>query len=150
VESHSEILARPSESNRRALREFLTPDSIKWQYIHGAPAESRVAPESYALDSALLARPGNDEIQLDLFRDYANNVKRYPEFQAYFRAHRPPLLAVWGKNDPFFIPPGAEAFKRDNPNAQIHFYEAGHFALETDVQEIGAEIHRFLDKNLRL
>jgi pimeloyl-ACP methyl ester carboxylesterase len=101
-------------------------------------------------DSALLARPGNDEIQLDLFRDYASNVKRYPEFQAYFRAHHPPLLAVWGKNDPFFIPPGAEAFKRDNPNAEIHFYEAGHFALETHVQEMGAEIHRFLDRNLKV
>lgn len=139
----------PSEANRNALRDFLTPDSVKWQYVHGAPAESRVAPESYTLDSALLARPGNAEIQLDLFGDYANNVKRYPEFQAYFRAHHPPLLAVWGKNDPFFIPPGAEAFKRDNPNAEVHFYEAGHFALETDVQAIGAEIHRFLGKNIK-
>jgi pimeloyl-ACP methyl ester carboxylesterase len=138
----------PSESNRAALREFLSPDSVKWQYVHGAPSESLVAPESYALDSALLARPGNAEIQLDLFRDYANNVKRYPEFQAYFRAHHPPLLAVWGRNDPFFIPPGAEAFKRDIPNAEVHFYDAGHFALETHGREIGAEIHRFLDRHL--
>jgi len=139
----------PSEANRAALREFLTPASVKWQYVHGAPAESRIAPESYTLDSALLARPGNDEIQLDLFGDYANNVKRYPEFQAYFRSQHPPLLAVWGKNDPFFSPPGAEAFKRDNPNAEVHFYDTGHFALETNGAEIGAEIHRFLDKTLK-
>jgi pimeloyl-ACP methyl ester carboxylesterase len=139
----------PSETNRAALRGFLTPQSVKWQYVHGTPAESGIAPESYTLDSALLARPGNDEIQLDLFGDYANNVKRYPEFQAYFRAHHPPLLAVWGKNDPFFSPPGAEAFKRDNPNAEVHFYDTGHFALETNGAEIGAEIHRFLDKTLK-
>lgn len=139
----------PSEANRAALREFLAPQSVKWQYVHGAPAESQVAPESYTLDSALLARPGNDEIQLDLFRDYASNVKRYPEFQAYFRAQHPALLAVWGKNDPFFTPPGAEAFKRDNPNAEVHFYDAGHFALETNGSEIGVEIHRFLDKTLK-
>jgi len=138
----------PSAVNRAALREFLTPQSVKWQYVHGAPSESRIAPESYTLDSSLLARPGNDEIQLDLFLDYANNVKRYPEFQAYFRAHHPALLAVWGKNDPFFTPPGAEAFKRDNPNAEGHFYDTGHFALETNDAEIGAEIHRFLDKHL--
>jgi len=139
----------PSEANRTALREFLAPQSVKWQYVQGAPAERRIAPESYTLDSALLARPGNDEIQLDLFRDYANNVKRYPEFQAYFRAYHPALLAVWGRNDPFFTPPGAEAFKRDNPNTEVLFYDTGHFALETHAQEIGAEIHRFLDKILK-
>jgi pimeloyl-ACP methyl ester carboxylesterase len=138
----------PSEGNRASLREFLTPESIKWQYIHGAPAESRIAPESYTLASVLLARPGNDEIQLDLFRDYASNVKRYPQFQAYLRKHRPPLLAVWGEHDPFFIPAGAEAFKRDIPDAEIHFYAAGHFALETHANEIGSEIHRFLDRHL--
>ena len=99
--------------NRAALRDFLKPETTKWQYTHGVGDESLVAPESYTLDAALLARPGNDEIQLDLFLDYANNVALYPKFQAYFRAQRPPLLAVWGKNDPFFLPAGAEAFKRD-------------------------------------
>ena len=103
-----------------------------------------MAPESYTLDTALLARPGNDEIQLDLFLDYANNVALYPKFQAYFRAQRPPLLAVWGKNDPFFLPAGAEAFKRDQPEADVHFYDTGHFALETHAAEIAAEIRKFL------
>ena len=139
---------QPTASNRAALREFLSPESIKWQYTHGAADEALVAPESYALDSALLARPGNDEIQLDLFLDYANNVKLYPQFQAYFRRSHPPLLAVWGKNDPFFSPPGAEAFKRDIPNAEVHLYDAGHFALETHVREISAEIRRFLARTL--
>jgi pimeloyl-ACP methyl ester carboxylesterase len=138
----------PTAANRSALRDFLTPESIKWQYTHGAPDATKVAPETYTLDSALLARPGNDEIQLDLFLDYANNVRRYPEFQAYFRKWHPPLLAVWGKNDPFFLPPGAEAFKRDIPQAEVHFYDAGHFALETSGPEIGAEIRRFLARNL--
>jgi pimeloyl-ACP methyl ester carboxylesterase len=138
----------PTEANRAALREFLTPESVKWQYMHGAPDESRIAPESYTVDSALLARPGEDDIQLDLFLDYANNVALYPKFQAYFRKEHPPLLAVWGRNDPFFLPPGAEAFKRDNPNAEVHFYDAGHFALETSGPEITAEIRRFLARNL--
>ena len=139
----------PSEANRAALREFLTPESVKWQYTHGAPDETQVAPESYTMDSALLARPGNDEIQLDLFLDYASNVALYPKFQAYFRKEHPPLLAVWGRNDPFFLPPGAEAFKRDNPNAEVHFYDAGHFALETSGSEIVVEIRRFLARNLK-
>jgi len=130
------------------LREFLTPDATKSQYIHGVPDETLVAPEAYSLDSALLARPGNDEIQLDLFLDYANNVALYPKFQDFFRTKRPPLLAVWGKNDPFFLPPGAEAFRRDNPNAEVHFYDTGHFALETHYQEIAAAIRDFLDRKL--
>jgi pimeloyl-ACP methyl ester carboxylesterase len=106
--------------------------------------EAQVAPESYTLDSALLARPGNDEIQLDLFLDYASNVSLYPKFQDYFRRHQPPLLAVWGRNDPFFLPPGAEAFKRDNPNAEVHFLDTGHFALETHAVEIATAIRAFL------
>jgi pimeloyl-ACP methyl ester carboxylesterase len=138
----------PTDKNRAAVREFLKPASIKWQYTSGVKDETQVAPESYTLDSALLARPGNDEIQLDLYLDYANNVKRYPEFQAYFRKWKPPLLAVWGKNDPFFLPPGAEAFKRDIPNAEIHLYDAGHFALETNGAEIALEIRSFLARNL--
>ena len=138
----------PNAANRQALRAFLTPETTKWQYLHGVPDETLVAPESHALDSALLARPGNDEIQLDLFLDYASNVALYPKFQEYFRTKRPPLLAVWGRNDPFFLPPGAEAFLRDNPNAEVHFYDTGHFALETHVQEIATAIRAFLSRSL--
>jgi pimeloyl-ACP methyl ester carboxylesterase len=138
----------PSSENRAALRSFLTPETTKWQYTHGVPDESLVAPESYTLDSALLARPGNDEIQLDLFLDYASNVALYPKFQEYFRAHRPPLLAVWGKNDPFFLPSGAEAFKRDNRNAEVRFFDTGHFALETHAGEIAAAIRDFLTEKV--
>ncbi len=134
----------PTPENRAALRDFLKPETTKWQYTHGVGDESLVAPESYTLDAALLARPGNDEIQLDLFLDYANNVALYPKFQAYFRAQRPPLLAVWGKNDPFFLPAGAEAFKRDQPEADVHFYDTGHFAVETHAAEIAADIRKFL------
>jgi len=138
----------PIEANRAALREFLKPETTKWQYVHGVADASLVAPESYTLDSALLARPGNDEIQLDLFLDYASNVALYPKFQRYFRTHQPSLLAVWGKNDPFFLPPGAEAFKRDNRNAEVQFFDTGHFALETHVAEIAATIRDFLNRKL--
>ena len=138
----------PTPENRAALRDFLKPETTKWQYTHGVADESLVAPESYTLDAALLARPGNDDIQLDLFLDYANNVALYPKFQAYFRARRPPLLAVWGKNDPFFLPAGAEAFKRDQPQADVHLYDTGHFALETHAAEIAAEIGKFLAQHL--
>jgi len=137
----------PTEENRAALRDFLKPEATRFQYLHGVTDETLVAPESYTLDSALLARPGNDDIQLDLFLDYASNVALYPKFQEYFRTKRPPLLAVWGKNDPFFLPPGAEAFKRDDPNAEVHFYESGHFALETHVREIAGAIGEFLSRN---
>ena len=138
----------PTPANRTALREFLTPEATKWQYVHGVHDESLVAPEGYTLDSALLARPGNDEIQLDLFLDYASNVALYPKFHDYFRTHRPPLLAVWGKNDPFFLPSGAEAFKRDNRNAEVRFFDTGHFALETHASAIAAEIRDFLTRTL--
>ena len=138
----------PTTENRAALRDFLTPEATKWQYLHGIQDTALVAPESYELDSALLARPGNDEIQLDLFLDYASNVALYPKFQEYFRTKRPPLLAVWGNSDPFFLPPGAEAFKRDNPGAEVHFFETGHFALETHAQEIGNAIRDFLGRKL--
>src|SRR5439155_10949486 len=131
-----------------ALRDFLTPEATKSQYLYGVQEETLVAPEAYQLDFALLARPGNDDIQLDLFLDYASNVALYPKFQEYFRTKRPPLLAVWGKNDPFFLPPGAEAFKRDNPNAEVRFYDAGHFALETHAQEIAGAIRDFLSRKL--
>jgi len=138
----------PTPENRVALRDFLTPEATKSQYLYGAQDETLVAPEAYQLDSALLARPGNDEIQLDLFLDYASNVALYPKFQEYFRTKRPPLLAVWGKNDPFFLPLGAEAFKRDNPNAEVHFYSTGHFALETHHREIADAIREFLNRKL--
>ena len=139
---------QPTAENRAALREFLRPDATRWQYVHGVSDESLVAPEAYNLDSALLGRPGNDEIQLDLFLDYASNVALYPKFQEYFRINKPPLLAVWGKNDPFFLPPGAQAFKRDNPNAEVHFFDTGHFALETHGDEIGSVIRGFLARKL--
>ncbi len=138
----------PTDTNRAALRGFLKPETTKWQYLHGVAEEARVAPESYTLDSALLARPGNDEIQLDLFLDYASNVALYSQFQAYFRTKQPPLLATWGRNDPFFVPAGAEAFKRDNRNAEVRFYDTGHFALETHAAEIAANIREFLARTL--
>jgi pimeloyl-ACP methyl ester carboxylesterase len=139
----------PSAENRAALREFLTPEATKWQYTHGVDDETRVAPESYTLDSALLGRAGNDEIQLDLFLDYASNVALYPKFQEYFGTRRPPLLAVWGNKDPFFLPPGAEAYRRDIPGAEIHFFDTGHFALETHAGEIGDAIVDFLDRRMK-
>jgi pimeloyl-ACP methyl ester carboxylesterase len=138
----------PTAENRAALRSFLTLETTRWQYVHGVSDETLVAPESYTLDAALLARPGNEDIQLDLFLDYAGNLALYPKFQEYFRQQRPPLLAVWGKRDPFFLPPGAEAFKRDVPNAEILFYDTGHFALETHVEEIGAAIGDFLGRKM--
>jgi pimeloyl-ACP methyl ester carboxylesterase len=127
-----------SPANREALRAFLKPETTIWQYTHGVPDPSMVSPDGYSLDNFYLARPGADEVQLDLFRDYRNNVALYPEFQKYFRTHRPPLLAIWGRNDPFFLPPGAEAFKRDIPGAVVRFLDTGHFALETHAAEIGA------------
>jgi pimeloyl-ACP methyl ester carboxylesterase len=108
-----------------------------------------MAPECYALDAALLALPGNDEIQLDLFLDYASNVALYPKFQEYFRTKQPPMLAVWGKNDPFFLPLGAEAFRRDNPSAEVRFYDTGHFALETHYLEIAGAIRDFFDRRVK-
>jgi pimeloyl-ACP methyl ester carboxylesterase len=134
----------PSDANRAALRDFLKPETTKFQYVHGVADETLVAPESYVLDSALLAREGNDEIQLDLFLDYASNVALYPQFQSYLRTAQPRLLAVWGKNDPFFLPAGAEAFKRDNPKAVVQFFDTGHFALETHAREIASAIRAFL------
>ncbi len=139
----------PTPENRFALRAFLSPETTRWQYVHGVRDESLVAPESYTLDAALLARRGNDEIQLDLFLDYAGNVALYPKFQAYFRERQPPLLAVWGKNDPFFLVQGAEAFRRDNPNAEVQFFDTGHFALETHARDIGASIGAFLGRHVR-
>ena len=137
--------SEPSSENREVLRQnILTFEATRWQYTHGVANPEVVAPESYTLDAALLERPGNKEIQLDLFLDYASNVKLYPKFQEYFRKSTPPLLAIWGKNDPFFIPPGAEAFRRDIPHAQVRFLDTGHFAIETHVSEIASAIKVFL------
>jgi pimeloyl-ACP methyl ester carboxylesterase len=135
----------PTPANREALRGFIGLEGTKWQYVHGVSDPQVVEPEAYWLDTALLQRPGNAEIQLDLFLDYASNVKLYSTFQEYFRKFQPPLLAAWGKNDPFFIPPGAEAFRKDIPSAKVVFYDTGHFALETHVEEISEEIHSFLN-----
>ena len=132
-----------SPANRKALRAFLMPESVIWQYTHGVSDVTMVSPDGYSLDNFYLARPGVDEIQLDLFGDYKSNVALYPAFQAYFRTHRPRFLAVWGKNDPFFLPPGAEAFKRDIPDAAVQFFDTGHFALETHAAEIAAAIRAF-------
>ena len=134
----------PSPANREALRAFLKPETTHWQYTHGVTDETRVSPDGQSLDNFYLARPGADEVQLDLFGDYKTNVALYPVFQSYFRAHKPPLLAVWGKNDPFFLPSGAEAFKRDIPQATVRFFDTGHFALETHAVEIAAAIREFL------
>ena len=134
----------PSAQNRQALRGFLTPESTKWQYTHGVADPSAVSPDGYSLDDFYLARPGADEVQLDLFGDYKSNVALYATFQQYFRTHKPPFLAVWGRNDPFFLPAGAEAFRRDIPHAIVRFFDTGHFALETHAAEIATEIATFL------
>ena len=136
----------PTPANRDALRSLLTLDATRWEYEHGVPDETLVSPDGYTLDHALLSRPGNAEVQLDLFRDYATNVALYPRFQAYLRESRPPLLAVWGRNDPFFLPAGAEAYRRDNPDAVVRLLDTGHFALETHAREIAAVIHDFLGR----
>jgi len=133
-----------SQANRDALRAFLAPEMTRWQYTHGVTDERTVSPDGQSLDNFYLARPGADEVQLDLFGNYKSNVALYPAFQDYFRTHRPPFLAVWGKNDPFFLPAGAEAFKRDVPGAVIRFFDTGHFALETHAEEIAAAIRDFL------
>lgn len=135
----------PTEANRNALRQFLTLDTTKWQYTFGVKNSAAISPDGYSLDHYYLSRPGVHEIQLDLFLDYASNLELYPRFQAYFKQHQPKLLAVWGKNDPFFLPEGAEAFKRDIPSARVKFFETGHFALETHAQEIAQEIKDFFN-----
>ena len=133
----------PSQANRNALRAMLAPETTRWQYTHGVPDPTMVSPDGQNLDNFYLARPGADEVQLDLFGDYKSNVALYPSFQDYFRTQKPPFLAVWGKNDPFFVPPGAEAFKRDNPRAVVRFFDTGHFALETHASEIAESIRDF-------
>ena len=138
----------PTAENRDILRQsVLTAGGTRWQYTHGVANPESVPPESYTLDTALLERAGNKEIQLDLFLDYASNVKLYPKFQEYFRKSKPPLLAIWGKNDPFFLPAGAEAFRKDIPSAKVQFLDTGHFAIETHVVEIASAMKDFFDAN---
>ena len=137
-----------SQANRDALRSLLTPETTLFQYTHGVDDPSQVSPDGRNLDDFYLARPGNDEIQLDLLLDYQTNVALYDTIQAYLREHQPPVLAIWGKNDPFFIPPGAEAFRRDVPKAEIRFVDSGHFALETHAAEIGAAMRAFLARHI--
>ncbi|MBB6143195.1 pimeloyl-ACP methyl ester carboxylesterase [Silvibacterium bohemicum] len=140
--------AQPTPANREVIRQnILNFEGTRWQYTYGVANPEAVAPESYTLDAALLERPGNKDIQLDLFLDYASNVKLYPKFQEYFRQSKPPLLAIWGKNDPFFVPAGAEAFRKDIPNAQVRFLDTGHFAIETHVVEIATAMKEFLKAN---
>ena len=139
--------AEPTTKNREVVRDaLLTFEGTRWQYTHGVADPEMIAPESYTLDAALLERPGNKDIQLDLFLDYASNLELYPAFQQYFRDAKPPLLAIWGKHDPFFIPPGADAYRRDNPNAVVEFLDTGHFALETHFEKIASEIGRLMDR----
>lgn len=138
----------PESEQREALRAFLTPETTLFQYTHGTEDPSLVSPDGRSLDDFYLGRPGNDEIQLDLFLNYQTNVASYPDFHAYFRQYQPPLLAVWGKNDPFFLPEGAEAFRRDLPKADIRFFDTGHFALETHAAPISEAITTFLTANI--
>ena len=145
--SDPEILVCAHRRKQNVLRQnIMTLETTRWQYTHGVANPEAVAPESYTLDTALFERPGNTEIQLDLFLDYASNVKLYPKFQEYFRKSQPPLLAIWGKNDPFFIPAGAEAFRKDLPKAKIQFLDTGHFAIATHVEEIGDAMREFLEE----
>jgi pimeloyl-ACP methyl ester carboxylesterase len=138
----------PTLENRDAIRQALTPDGMREEYSVGITNTALIKPEGYTLDAALLARPGNVDIQLDLFLDYSNNVKLYPKFQEYFRRRKPPLLAIWGRFDPYFIPAGAEAFQRDIPDATVTFLPTGHFALETHLEEIVTAMREFLAKHL--
>ena len=136
----------PTQANREALRTLLTPETTYWQYTTGVKDKSLVSPDGYNLDNYYMTRPGAHEVQLDLFLDYASNVEKYSQFQEYFRKHQPPLLAVWGNGDPFFLPAGAEAFKRDIRDAKIMFFDTGHFALETHCDEIAAAVRDFLSR----
>ncbi|MEB5922457.1 alpha/beta fold hydrolase [Franconibacter daqui] len=135
----------PSAENRQLVHDaVLNLEGLRWQYLHGVKNPERVAPETWQLDALLLERPGNKEIQLDLFLDYANNLKRYPDFQAFFRQRQLPSLIIWGEHDPFFIPPGAHAYQRDNPNAVVELLDTGHFALETHVEQIASRIREVI------
>ena len=136
-----------SEQDREALRWLTSAKATQWQYTNGERDTSRVSPDTWTMDQVFLDRPGNQEIQLDLFYDYRTNIPLYPTWQSYFRQHRPPTLVVWGRNDEIFVAAGAEPYKRDNPNAEIHLLDAGHFALETHGAEIAGLIRNFLARH---
>jgi len=138
----------PSEENNNVMRSFLSLEATQWQYTHGVAKPEQVAPEAYYLDALLMTRPGNADIQVGLFYDYRNNLSLYPAFQKFFRDTQLPTLVIWGKHDPFFIPPGAEAYRRDNPNAVVKLLDTGHFALETHADEIVAEIQQLMARAL--
>ncbi|NHZ93752.1 alpha/beta fold hydrolase [Massilia sp. CCM 8733] len=140
--------AEPSAANREALRRFNTGDMIKWQYTEGVRDASLIAPESYQLAHAAIERIGV-EVQMELLLDYGQNIKQYAQLHDYFRRYQPPTLAIWGKNDPFFTPAGAEAFKRDNPKAEVRFLDTGHFAIETHGKDIAAAMLEFLDRSIK-
>lgn len=135
----------PSADNRQRVSDaMLNQEGIRWQYLHGVKTPERVAPETWTLDALLLERPGNKEIQLDLTLDYASNLTRYPDFQAFFRQTQLPTLVIWGEHDPFFTPAGAQSWKRDNPNAVVELLDTGHFALETHVGQIAKRIRQVI------
>lgn len=136
----------PAAENRETLRVFVALEITRFQYEHGVKDLSLIAPETYTLDQHFLDQPEHVEIQLDLMLDYRSNVALYPAFQAYFRDKKPPVLAVWGNKDPYFLPAGAEGYRKDNPGATVKFYDTGHFALETHAQEIGEDILEFMDR----
>ena len=138
------VLAGSVTDDRKALRAFLTPQTTRWQYTHGVPDQSVVSPDGQNLDNLLFGTSRCGRGSARPFGDYKSNVALYPSFQEYFRTHKPPLLAVRGKNDPFFVPAGAEAFKRDDPRAVVRFFDTGHFALETHAREIAETIRDFL------
>ncbi|KAK7468317.1 hypothetical protein VKT23_002831 [Stygiomarasmius scandens] len=142
--------ADSTKENREKIRWLVGFDATKFQYTEGEAHPETIPPESYHLDQALLDRPGNAEIQLDLFLDYQHNVELYPSFHSYFRDYQPPVLAIWGKNDPIFIPPGAEAFKKVLPKAVVKFVDGGHFSLENHGEEIGDEIIGFLEREVKV
>jgi pimeloyl-ACP methyl ester carboxylesterase len=148
LESYSHLLARSLAGKSERAPIVPRPETTIWQYTYGVSDATHVSPDGYSLDNFYLARPGAEEVQLDLFDDYKSNVALYPAFQDYFRKRKPPLLAVWGKNDPFFLPSGAEAFKRDIPGAEGRFFDTGHFALETHCEEIATAIRDFLSRSL--
>ena len=141
--------SEPSKENREPLRKLLTIEATKWQYTNGVPEASLVSPDTWVNDQAGLDRPGNAEIQLDLFYDYRTNVPLYPAFQEFFRKYHPPTIIVWGKNDFIFPAEGAGPYRRDLPEAELHLIDTGHFALESNGREMAILIHRFLDRNLK-
>ena len=140
--------AAPTAENREALRKFNTAEMLKWQYVEGVKDTSLIAPETYQLAHAAIERIGV-EVQMDLLLDYGQNIKQYTQLHKFFRQYQPPTLAIWGKNDPFFIPAGAEAFKRDNPKADVRFLDTGHFTLETHGKEIAAAMLEFLNRSIK-